>query len=74
MTLELKPVSPTGKQLVGHVGKIYLVIDKESEFHKYIITVETTFGTKELPAKSTNKYQIGDKAIIRDYNDAYYII
>ena len=74
MTLELKPISPTGKQLVGRASKIYLVIDKESEFHKYIITVETTFGTKELPAKSTKKYQIGDKAMILDYNDAYYII
>ena len=74
MTLELKPVPQTGKQLINCAAKIYLVIGKEDEFYKYIITVDTNVGTSELPAKSLNKYQVGDMVTISDYSNAYYII
>lgn len=74
MTLELKPVPQTGKQLINCVAKIYLVIGKEDKFYKYIITVDTNVGTSELPAKSLNKYQVGDMVAISDYSNAYYII
>ena len=74
MTLELKPVPQTGKQLINCAAKIYLVIGKEDEFYKYIITVDTNVGTSEFAAKSLNKYQVGDMVTISDYSNAYYII
>ena len=74
MTLELKPVPQTGKQLINRAAKIYLVIGKEDEFYKYIITVDTNVGTSEFAAKSLNKYQVGDMVTISDYSNAYYII
>jgi hypothetical protein len=74
MTLELKPVPHIGKQLINCAANIYLVIGKEDEFYKYIITVDTNVGTSEFAAKSLNKYQVGDMVTISDYSNAYYII
>jgi len=60
--------------LINCAAKIYLVIGKEDEFYKYIITVDTNVGTSEFAAKSLNKYQVGDMVTISDYSNAYYII
>ena len=74
MTLETKPQVLTGKQLVGRTGRVYLILDKEGTFNKFIITVKNDIGTSEYPAKSTNTFKVGDEVIISDYVNAYYII
>lgn len=74
MSLETKPHVLTGKQLVGKSGKIYVVLDKEGAFNKYLITVDNGTGTGEYPAKSANHYKVGDVVVISDYTNAYYII
>ena len=74
MTLETKPQVLTGKQLVGRTGRVYLILDKEGTFNKFIITVKNDIGTSEYPAKSINTFKVGDEVIISDYVNAYYII
>ena len=56
MTLETKPQVLTGKQLVGRTGRVYLILDKEGTFNKFIITVKNDIGTSEYPAKSINTF------------------
>jgi hypothetical protein len=74
MKLETKPNVLSGTDLIDHVGKIYLTTGKEGDFYKYVITVDNNLGTQEYPAKSLNKYQIGDMVAISGYVDANYII
>ena len=76
MKLENKPQVLSGKDLIGSTAKVYLVlstIDADTLF-KYIITVNNSIGTIEVPAKSREYYKIGDSVVIKDYVNAYYII
>ena len=70
MQLECKPTILTGKQLIGKSAKVYLYVD----YNKYIITVNNGVGTTEVPARSSNKHNIGDMVTILDYKDSYYLI
>ena len=74
MSLETKPQILTGKDLVGHEGKIYLCLGKEGDDFKYQITVQNGVGTMECTAKSSTKYYVGDMVTISDFANAYYII
>ena len=73
-TLEVKPQPLVGKQLIGKTASIYLIIDVDDEYKKYIITVDNNLGTVELSAKSKNTYSIGDKVTISGYETAYYLV
>ena len=76
MKLENKPQILSGKDFIGSTAKVYLVvstIDADTLF-KYIITVNNSIGTIEVPAKSREYYKIGDSVVIKDYVNAYYII
>ena len=76
MKLENKPQILSGKDLIGSTAKVYLIvstIDADTLF-KYIITVNNSLGTIEVPAKSREYYKIGDSVVIKDYVNAYYII
>ena len=76
MKLENKPQILSGKDFIGSTAKVYLVvstIDADTLF-KYIITVNNSLGTIEVPAKSREYYKIGDSVVIKDYVNAYYII
>ena len=76
MKLENKPQVLSGKDLIGSTAKVYLTsstIDADTLF-KYIITVNNSIGTIEVPAKSRECYKIGDSVVIKDYVNAYYII
>ena len=74
MSLETKPQVLTGKQLIGRVGKIYLIVGKEDVWNKYMITVSNNVGTLEYPAQSIKEYKVGDSVIISDFKNAYYIL
>lgn len=74
MTLETKPDVLSGRSLVGHTGKVYLVNGTDSEYTKYVITVDNNVGTQEYVARSGNAYSVGDMVKIQDYSDGYYII
>ena len=74
ISLETKPQILFGKQLIGKIGKIYIILEPEDSIKKYIITVGNGLGTQEYPAKSNNSYKLGDEVVISDYVNAYYII
>ena len=75
MTLETKPHVLSGRSLVGHTGRVYLVNGSDGgECTKYVITVDNGIGTQEYVAKSKNAYSVGDMVEISDYSDGYYII
>ena len=76
MSLESKPDMLTGKRLIGKSGEIYLNsgYDSTDDMCKYIIQVDNNFGLVELPAKSKSCYTLGDKVVITDFKNAYYII
>ena len=70
MNLETKPQVLSGKDLIGHEGKVYLVVNS----NEYVITVNNGVGTQEYPAKSNNIHKVGDSVVISDFINAYYII
>ena len=72
MNLESKPRVLSGKDLIGHEAKVYLVQSGD----KYIITVNNGVGTQEVQAKSFHAmpYKVGDSVVISDFINAYYII
>lgn len=75
MSLETKPRVKSGRELIGQNAKIYLCIGYDSEgMYTYEITTENGIGTIECPAKSNQKYAVGDSVIINDLINAYYII
>ncbi len=72
--LESKPQIITGKGFVGNPAIVYLHVKDEGSKHYYIITADNGVGTTELPACSNNSYNIGDRVVISDFANAYYII
>lgn len=75
LKLESNPTILKEKDLIGTSSKIYLVSKKKyGEDYHYLITVEGSTGTFEVPAKSIDLYSIGDMVQIKDYNGSYYII
>lgn len=76
MKLESKPTILFGKDLIGHVGSIYLCEyeDLNTNHYHYIIIVNNGNGAIELSAISDKKFRTGDSITIVDYQDSYYII
>ena len=76
MKLESKPEILSGKELIGHSGKVYIYeyYDMDNGLYHYVITTNNGIGTIELSAVSTSKFHIGDTVILCDYNGSYYFI
>lgn len=76
MKLESKPTILFGKNLIGHVGSVYLCEyeDLNTKENHYTITVNNGNGTVELSAISDKKFRTGDSITIVDYKNSYYII
>lgn len=74
MKLECKPKILSGKELINHTAKVYIIGDKQGDYYHYIITVNTGNGTSEFTACSPNIHSIGDLSVITDYDGAYYYI
>ena len=76
LKLESKPEILSGKDLIGHSGKIYIYeyYDVDNCLYHYTITANNGVGTVELPAVSTLELHTGDTIILYDYNGSYYLI
>lgn len=76
LKLESKPEILSGKDLIGHSGKIYIYeyYDVDNGLYHYTITTNNGVGTIELPAVSTLELRTGDTIILYDYNGSYYLI
>lgn len=74
LKLENKPIVLEGSDFVGKVGKIYLTSGNDDVYYYYMITVANGNGTVELYARSTNKYNIGDAVMIKNFEGNYYTI
>lgn len=76
LKLESKPEILSGKDLIGHSGKIYIYeyYDVDNCLYHYTITTNNGVGTVELPAVSTLELHTGDTVVLYDYNGSYYLI
>ena len=76
LKLESKPEILSGKELIGHSGKVYIYdyYDIDNGLYHYTITTNNGIGTIELPAVSTSEFHIGDTVVLCDYNGSYYLI
>jgi hypothetical protein len=75
LNLESNPTILKEKDLIGTPAKIYLSSKKKRDNdYNYLITVENSTGTFEVPAKSVDLYSIGDMVQIKDFSGSYYII
>lgn len=74
LKLETKPEILSGKQLIGTKATIYLVLPEETDYYKYVITVNNGVGTVEVTAKSKVKYSIGDVTQIINFENEIYLI
>ena len=76
LKLESKPEILSGKELIGHSGKVYIYeyYDIDNGLYHYTITTNNGVGTIELPAVSTLELRTGDTIILYDYNGSYYLI
>ena len=74
LKLETKPEILSGKRLIGAKATIYLVLPEETDYYKYVITVNNGVGTVEVTAKSKVKYSIGDVTQIINFENEIYLI
>lgn len=74
LKLETKPKILSGKQLIGTKATIYLVLPEETDYYKYVITVNNGVGTVEVTAKSKVKYSIGDVTKIINFENEVYLV
>lgn len=74
LKLETKPEILSGKRLIGAKATIYLVLPEDTEYYKYVITVNNGVGTVEVTAKSKVKYSIGDVTKIVNFENEVYLI
>ena len=72
--LENKPLIISGEGLVGREGTIYLNQSFDGDNFHYLVTTHNGVGTTEVSAKSKNKYNVGDKVILNEYKNSYYLI
>ena len=76
LKLESKPEILSGKELIGHSGKVYIYdyYDIDNGLYHYTVTTNNGIGTIELSAVSTSEFHIGDTVVLCDYNGSYYLI
>lgn len=76
LKLESKPEILSGKELIGHSGKVYIYeyYDVDNGLYHYSVTTNNGVGTIELSAVSTSEFRAGDTVVLCDYNGSYYFI
>lgn len=74
--LESKPTVLSGKDLVAHSGKIYILeyVEMNSGLFHYTVTVGNGIGTTEVEGVSTKEYKVGDIVILTGYDGTYYTL